>query len=162
MKKFLLIASLFLLLPFTACSSKKTGDSDGLSENDLNGGKDRFGKGGIPYAEGEGMFHDVHFEYDSADLSSDAEADIDFNVNVLNQNSEAKVTLEGHTDDRGTNDYNMSLGASRARTVMKKLIVAGISSSRLDAVSYGEEVPLVTGANEDAWVKNRRVHFGVK
>lgn len=149
------IASLLLL---AGCSSS-SGDKDGLSESDLNAGRDRFGNGSIPLAEGEGLFRDIHFDYDSSNIDSGARQDVEYNASVLKQHGDMKVILEGHCDERGTNEYNMALGAARAKSVERALVALGITSSKLDTISYGEEVPLVQGSNEAAWAQNRRVHF---
>lgn len=154
-KRVLLSVLLAGLVSACSSSSDKSGE---LSESDL--GKDRFGEGGIPFAEGEGMFRDVHFDYDSSNIDGGAQQDIEYNAQVLKQNGSMKVILEGHCDDRGTNDYNMALGASRAKSVERALVALGISSSRLDTISYGEEVPLDPSQGEAAWAKNRRVHIG--
>lgn len=155
-KKFFFSLSLVAMITLAGCSG--SGDKDGLSESDL-AGKDRFGNGSIPLAEGEGMFRDVHFDYDSSSLDSSARQDIEYNASVLKNNSGIKVILEGHCDERGTNEYNMALGATRAKAVERSLIALGISSNKLDTISYGEEVPLDPSHNESAWSRNRRVHF---
>lgn len=151
----------------TGCSSmgsgEKTGENmgaDGLSEQDLNAAQeDRYAGGSIPLAEGEGLFRDIRFDYDSAEIADQARMDIEYNVQLLQQNPEIKVQLEGHCDERGTAEYNMALGSERARAVYDILASYGIDSSRLETISYGEEVPLDPGHNESAWMKNRRVHF---
>jgi peptidoglycan-associated lipoprotein len=156
----IVILSLTLIALLSGCSSSS--DRDGLSESDLAGGRDRFGAGSIPLAEGEGMFRDVRFDYDSSSLDSTARQDVEFNASVLSKNSNMNVIIEGHCDERGTNEYNMALGASRAKAVERALIAAGVSSSTLDTISYGEEVPLDPGHNEASWAKNRRVHLSPK
>lgn len=134
--------------------------SGGLSEADLNAQREgRFGSGGIPSAEGEGPFRDIRFEYDSAAISEMARADILHNAEVLRQNPNLALQLEGHTDERGTAEYNMALGAARARAVQEVLTSLGVGGSKIDTISYGEEVPLDPNPSEDAWAKNRRVHF---
>ena len=155
---------LSLLLTMTACSSKKKAadglNGDGISESDLDYQRDnRFGEGAIPTAEGEGMFKDVHFGYDSSALDSEAKQDLEFNVQVLSKYPTLKVTLEGHCDERGTNEYNMALGAQRAQSVYDLLKSYGVDRSRIETISYGEEVPLDPSGGESAWTKNRRVHF---
>jgi peptidoglycan-associated lipoprotein len=70
-----------------------------------------------------------------------------------------KVQLEGHTDERGTAEYNLALGERRARAIFDSLVSQGIDRSQLETISYGEEVPLDPGHNEEAWARNRRVHF---
>ena len=145
-----------MTLSFAGCSSS---DKDGLSESDLNGGKSRFGDGSIPLAEGEGMFRDIHFDYDSSSIDSLGRQDIEYNASVLKGHKGMKIIVEGHCDERGTNDYNMALGASRAKAVERALVALGTPSSDLDTISYGEEVPLDPGHSEAAWSKNRRVHM---
>lgn len=146
----------------TGCSSKKSGsgDENGLSEADLAAQREgRFGSGSIPTAEGEGLFKDVYFEYDSSALSDAARQRVEANVETLRGYPGMKIQLEGHTDERGTAEYNMALGASRAKAVRAVLISLGVSSSKLETVSYGEEVPVDQSKNESAYAKNRRVHF---
>jgi peptidoglycan-associated lipoprotein len=141
--------------------STEAGDGSGsLSESDLNAERERrFGEGGIPTAEGEGMFRDITFEYNSASVDSTGRQDIDYNAQVLREQPDLKIQLEGHCDERGTAEYNLALGQERARAVQEVLMSLGIPKSRLETISYGEEVPLDTGHDEAAWAKNRRVHF---
>ena len=151
------------LVACLGCSTKgggKEGLNGGLSEADLNAQREgRFGSGGIPTAEGEGIFRDISFEYDSARVTSSASRDVEYNVKMLRENPDIKVQLEGHCDERGTADYNMALGANRAKAVKDLMISLGVPSSRLDTISYGAEVPLDPGHDEAAWAKNRRVHY---
>jgi peptidoglycan-associated lipoprotein len=107
------------------------------------------------------MFNDIRFGYDSYALDDQARADVEANARVLKEQSGLQVTLEGHCDERGTVEYNMALGAERARAIKSALTALGVSSSRLDTISYGEEIPLDPGHDEVAYAKNRRVHFGV-
>jgi peptidoglycan-associated lipoprotein len=171
--RILLSTALFSsLLALSACSSKNAGSKDGelgsdvdgmgLSESELNARREgRFGSGSIPSAEGEGPFRDVHFDYDSASIDDTARQDIEFNARVLQDNPNLSVSLEGHCDARGTNEYNMALGAERAKAVRSALAALGVSSSRMDTISYGEEVPLDPSPSEDAYARNRRVHLSV-
>ena len=151
------------LLTFVGCSSKgsgKDGLEEGLSEADLNAQREgRYGSGSIPTAEGEGMFRDIRFDYDSARVDDDARMDIEYNAKVLRENSDLKVQVEGHCDERGTAEYNLALGAQRAKAVRDMLLSLGILASRIETISYGEEVPLDPGHNESAWAQNRRAHF---
>lgn len=152
------------MVTFSGCSwfSSGSGDGEGLSEEELAAQRDgRFGSGGIPTAEGEGMFNDVRFGYDSYSIDDQARADLEANARILKEQSGLQITLEGHCDERGTVEYNMALGAERARAIKSALTSLGISSSRLDTISYGEEIPLDPGHDEVAYAKNRRVHFGV-
>jgi len=160
-----LAASVGLLLVITGCSStssSKTGadGENGLSESALNADREaRFGEGGIPTAEGNGVFRDIIFDYDSSSLNSSGRQNAEFNAEVLRDNSDVRVVLEGHADERGTAEYNLALGAERARAVKEVLASLGIPASRLETVSYGEEVPLAQGHDEEAWAQNRRVHL---
>lgn len=157
--------SLAILISSTTligCSSKKTGDGDtnGLSEEDLAAQREgRFGSGSIPTAEGEGLFKDIYFEYDSANLSDAARQRVEANVETLKNYPGMKIQLEGHTDERGTAEYNMALGATRAKAVKNVLVSLGVSQSKLETISYGEEVPVDPSKNESAYARNRRVHF---
>jgi peptidoglycan-associated lipoprotein len=144
------------------CSWFGSGSGDGLSESELAAQREgRFGSGSIPTAEGEGMFRDIHFGYDSYAIDDQARMDLESNARVLSDNKDLSITLEGHCDERGTAEYNMALGAERARSIKSALIALGVQSRRLDTISYGEEIPLDPGHDEMAWAKNRRVHFSV-
>ena len=101
---------------------------------------------------------DVHFDFDSALLSMQAQAILRAKALYLKENA-GTVTIEGHCDERGTNEYNLALGDRRARSAKSFLVDLGISSSRIKTISYGEERPLDSGSNENAWAKNRRAHF---
>ncbi|MEN9845706.1 MAG: hypothetical protein RIS36_853 [Pseudomonadota bacterium] len=151
------------VVTLSGCSWFSSGSGDGeLSESELEAQREgRFGSGSIPSAEGEGMFQDIHFGFDSYSLDDQARADLQSNARTLKEQSSLQVTLEGHTDERGTVEYNMALGAERARAVKSALVALGIPGSRIDTISYGEEIPLDPGHDEVAWGKNRRVHFAV-
>ena len=105
---------------------------------------------------------DVHFEFDSARLSMEAQDTLRRKAEWLKENPRAKVIIEGHCDERGTTEYNLALGDRRAFSAKSFLVDLGIADSRLTTVSYGEERPLDSGADEDAWAKNRRAHFVIK
>jgi peptidoglycan-associated lipoprotein len=107
------------------------------------------------------MFRDIHFGYDSYSVEGEARIDVETNARVLSEKSGMKIVLEGHCDERGTVEYNMALGAQRARAVKNALVALGVPSSRIETISYGEEIPLDPGHDESAWAKNRRVHFAV-
>ncbi len=154
--------SIALAVTFSGCSWFGSGSGDGLSESELAAQREgRFGSGSIPTAEGEGMFRDIHFGYDSYAIDDQARMDLESNARVLSDNKDLSITLEGHCDERGTAEYNMALGAERARSIKSALIALGVQSRRLDTISYGEEIPLDPGHDEMAWAKNRRVHFSV-
>ncbi|MEW6079699.1 MAG: peptidoglycan-associated lipoprotein Pal [Thermodesulfobacteriota bacterium] len=102
---------------------------------------------------------DVYFDFDRSDLTADARSVLERKAAWLRSNADESVTVEGHCDERGTAEYNIALGERRAKSAMEFLVDMGIESSRLDTVSYGEEKPVDTGHDEDAWAKNRRAHF---
>lgn len=105
---------------------------------------------------------DIYFEFDSIRLTPEAQELLTQKAAWLRKNSGARVTIEGHCDDRGTNEYNLALGEGRAQSAHAFLMDLGIKASRLNSISYGEERPLVTGQNEEAWARNRRVHFVIE
>jgi peptidoglycan-associated lipoprotein len=101
--------------------------------------------------------HRVHFAFDSASLTDEARKLIRAHADYLKANTGVDVVLEGHADERGSREYNLGLGERRAKSVRRILLVQGVSSERLEIVSYGEERPLVDASNEEAYQKNRRV-----
>lgn len=113
-------------------------------------------------ATGEnGPLEDVHFDYDQANLGDQAHAILEKHALWLQNHRQAKVTIEGHTDERGTVDYNLALGDKRARTTREYLVSLGVAGERLNTVSFGKERPLDPASNEAAWARNRRAHFVV-
>jgi peptidoglycan-associated lipoprotein len=105
---------------------------------------------------------DTYFNFDDASLTSGTRLILKKKVTWLRENPDATVMIEGHCDERGTEEYNIALGQRRAQSVKMFLINAGISVSRLSTVSYGEERPVDFGNNESAWSKNRRAHFKIQ
>jgi len=105
---------------------------------------------------------DIHFDFDKSNIRPDAARILEANAAWLRSNSNMLVLVEGHCDERGTNEYNLVLGERRARATMNYLVGQGIAQDRLSMVSYGEERPLCTEHNEACWAKNRRAHFRVK
>jgi len=104
---------------------------------------------------------DVFFEYNSEELSSEMLEVLMADAGYMMTNTDFRVLLEGHCDDRGTIDYNLALGERRAQSVYDYLLNYGIPASRLETVSYGKERPFVTGSDEWAFSQNRRVHLRV-
>ena len=104
----------------------------------------------------------VHFEFDSSDLTPEAVAVLKKKATWLSYSPDVAVMIEGHCDERGTNEYNMALGERRAQSARNFLINMGVTASRLSMVSFGEERPLDPGHDEAAWAKNRRAQFVIK
>jgi peptidoglycan-associated lipoprotein len=169
-----LIAGLVVMLAFTTgCPRRGSGLSDadldaasrrgGLDEQGLDGqgrggsSLDRAQRGLAP--EEDGILRDVHFGYDDHGIDAAASAILDENIAWLRANGGAKVELEGHCDDRGTIEYNLALGARRAKMVKDYLITNGIAANRVATISYGEELPVCHDESESCWARNRRVHF---
>jgi peptidoglycan-associated lipoprotein len=136
------------------------GEPGGVGEGGLGGSSLSRAKQGLGPEE-DGILKDVHFGYDSYDVESDSMPALEYNVGWLRENPRAKVELEGHCDDRGTIEYNLALGAKRARSVKESLIAQGVAGDRISTISYGKELPLCQEQSESCWARNRRVHFVV-
>lgn len=103
---------------------------------------------------------DIFFNYDNADIRNDEEALVNTDAQFLAAHPNMRLLIEGHCDERGSEDYNMALGDSRAKRVRDALIHQGISADRIKLISYGKEKPFCTTAeNESCWSQNRRAHF---
>jgi peptidoglycan-associated lipoprotein len=113
------------------------------------------------YKEESGLFEDIRFDFDKYDIRADAKPVLQKISSWLLKNTSAKLSVEGHCDDRGTSEYNLALGDRRAKAVRDYLVALGIASDRIETVSYGKEKPLCTEKTEECWAKNRRAHFVV-
>jgi len=107
------------------------------------------------------LLKDVHFDFDKYDIRPEDAAILKGNAAQLMKNTGVRIQIEGHCDERGTVEYNLALGERRANSVQKYLVSLGVPSGRLSTISYGKEMPLDPGHNEEAWSKNRRAHFVV-
>lgn len=103
--------------------------------------------------------NDIYFDFDQYDIRDDAKPILKEVASILLKNNKIKVIIEGHCDERGTNEYNLALGEKRASSVKQYLIAMGIPSNRVSTVSYGEERPVCSDQTEECWAKNRRAHF---
>ena len=99
-----------------------------------------------------------YFEFDSSDLKPEAMRALDVHARDLKGNGR-RVVLEGHTDERGTREYNMALGERRAKAVQRYMVLQGVSPAQLELVSYGEERPVAGGHSDADWAQNRRVEL---
>ncbi len=104
---------------------------------------------------------DIHFKFDKYDLDSNSKGVLKENADFLKQHPSVKVEIQGHCDERGTNNYNLALGQRRAASTKRYLASLGISENRLHVISYGEEKPFCGETNEGCWWRNRRAHFMV-
>lgn len=121
--------------------------TDSLSDDDLGTGRD------------EPDLKDVHFAFDRYDLTITAQTLLRENAEWLRANPGVQIVIEGHCDERGSNEYNLALGERRAEAIKNYLVSLGISDARMRTISYGEEMPLDPASNEAAWAKNRRGHL---
>lgn len=101
----------------------------------------------------------IHFDFDKSDIKSEYKKTLEDNAAWLKSHADTKITVEGHCDERGTEEYNMALGNRRASAAKSYLTSLGIDKGRMKTVSYGEEKPLETCHNESCWWKNRRAEF---
>jgi len=106
-------------------------------------------------------FERVYFLYDSSDLDATAKRTLKHNADLLNQYRSVKIRVQGHADERGTTEYNLHLGQRRAQRTLDYLVSQGVSPKRIELISYGEEIPLETPAEEYAFSKNRRAEFEI-
>jgi peptidoglycan-associated lipoprotein len=165
--------AVFLAVLVAACSSHK-GAGGGASTADtgegttVGGGSARSvgvgSEGGLTPEEmaarglSGGLQNVFYFDYDQSALSPETRASLDAHANILRGQS-GVVRLEGHTDDRGSREYNLALGERRAAAVANYLVLQGVDRSRIETVSYGEERPAALGDDESSWAKNRRVEL---
>ncbi|HET9371230.1 MAG TPA: peptidoglycan-associated lipoprotein Pal [Vicinamibacterales bacterium] len=119
----------------------------------------RFARMSLEELNRSGALEDVFFEYDKADLSDRARASLQKNADYLKKWTSTRVTVEGHADSRGTNEYNLALGERRAAAIRDYLASLGIPAARMAVVSRGEESPVCTDDAESCWSKNRRGAF---
>ena len=106
-------------------------------------------------------FERVFFDVDSSQLNNEAKDALSANVEIMKDNGNLRIEIQGHADERGTTDYNLALGQRRAQSVLDFMQAQGIPSSRIRIISYGEERPLQQGSNERTWSKNRRCEFAI-
>lgn len=103
----------------------------------------------------------IHFDYDMSEIRPDAERILREKVEILRNSPQVRLQIEGHADERGSNEYNLALGNRRAQAVVDFFTNFGLDGARFSIISYGEEQPLVAASNEDAWAQNRRAEFNI-
>ena len=149
---------------FTGCAENKTAVKDeAVQEQKADVAKaDQEQSAKVDAAAGaDGNIRDINFDFDQSNIRPDAREILKANADILLKKGAAKITIEGYCDERGTAEYNMALGERRAQETKKYITNLGVKASKIKTISYGEERPLDTGNNEDAWAKNRRAHFVV-
>ncbi|WP_304827310.1 peptidoglycan-associated lipoprotein Pal [Candidatus Binatus sp.] len=163
------LISLGVVLALAGCSSKKTqGVGDLSSANPAGMGETGSGKSSLEQMQqgslGQGQsgpLTDIHFGYNEYTIEPQDGSILKGNASWLQKNSSSRVQVEGHCDDRGSEEYNIALGAKRAQAAKDYLVTLGIPGSRISTISYGKELPLCTEHDESCWAQNRRDHFVV-
>jgi peptidoglycan-associated lipoprotein len=157
---------------FSPGGSGGSGGSDGSA---LGGG--RFQSDAEPFLGGSGSggmdearrqdfkstssLKDIYFRFDQYDLDDQSRDTLRQNARYLQANSGAMIEIQGHCDERGTNNYNIALGERRAHSTKMYLVSQGVSARRIHVISYGEERPFCFDSNDACWLKNRRAHFRI-
>jgi peptidoglycan-associated lipoprotein len=155
-----------VLLLTVSCASKKpaqeapanNGAESGKMDPSVGSNDIGLDSGGSDSGKISGL-HTVHFDYDSATLSSETRKDLSDNAEWIKTHAKVTVQVEGHCDSRGSVEYNLALGERRAKAVKNYMVSLGIDGKRLTVISYGEEKPIATGDTEEAYAKNRRANF---
>jgi peptidoglycan-associated lipoprotein len=151
------------------CSSKKN-TTEGGQLGPAPGGMGNENLGSTSslnqYQKGElggsgGPLSDIHFAYNDYTIQAQDSTILRSNADWLSQHPDTHVQVEGHCDDRGSEEYNIALGAKRAQAAKDYLTTLGVSGDRISTISYGKELPLCTDETDDCWAQNRRDHFAV-
>lgn len=165
------LAAAAILALGTACassggSSTETESSSGTGsefQEDPVTSRDPVRGEGMGKVDPSSILQPVYFDFDSFDIRSDARPILRGNADAVSQHSDwGVVVVEGHCDERGSEEYNLALGERRANATRQYLVDLGVSFSRLDTVSFGEAKPSVMGHDETAWRYNRRSEFGAQ
>ena len=143
-------------------SSGSGSGSQGMSRAGRSGGSSMAERPPVKEFHPATEMIDVHFEFDRYNLRTEDESALQSNAAWLRTNKNYLVLIEGHTDERGTPEYNVALGERRAKTTQNYLVSHGIDSRRISIISYGEHRQECTDATESCWAKNRRAHFRIK
>ena len=154
-KLLLLVATGFFLASCAATNTQQGGDVDAASSSTSSGSDSSITAGtqeDLIVNVGDRVF----FEFDSSDLTVDAQSTLDAQAAWLMQYPDTNITIEGHADERGTREYNLALGDKRAFAVYSYLAQAGIDTNRMEYISWGKERPEVVGSDETAYSQNRR------
>ncbi len=157
-KQLTLLALLVCLAAAFGCAKKNVGaDGPGSGMDGMN--PSQIVAGELTESERIVLGEKIYFGFDRYDLSPEARAVLDRKAQLIRSKPELKVLVEGHCDERGTQEYNLALGERRAMAAAKYLAMLGVGPTQLETVSYGEERPAVLGSNENAWAQNRRCEF---
>jgi peptidoglycan-associated lipoprotein len=166
----ILVVLLVACLGLTACAHKKPIETPPPPASEVGAGSDATGAGANAGAAGQNGDDEtagpqagllakrvVYFDFDSSEIKGEGTDIVGAHAKYLASHPTARVRLEGHTDDRGSREYNIGLGERRAQSVRRALLLQGATEAQLSPVSFGAERPAVAGHDETAWSKNRRV-----
>ncbi len=142
-----------------AKKAMQTAATDKSRERSSDSSLEAFRKGESTATPPSSPLKEVYFGFDRSDLQPNARETLQGNAAWLKANPSVRVQVEGHCDERGTQEYNLALGAKRAQAAKDYLVTLGIPSDRLSMISYGEEVPVCTDKGENCWQRNRRARF---
>jgi peptidoglycan-associated lipoprotein len=167
-KTLVLMVLLAASAALVGCGPKPKPDAD-AGANTSQSGADASGVGGASASEEgaeapgplEGLLakRTIYFDFDSSEIRGEGTDIVAAHAKYLASNTGMKVRLEGHTDERGSREYNIGLGERRSQAVRRALLLQGAGEAQLSTVSYGEERPAAAGSDEAAWTKNRRVEI---
>ena len=168
----ILVVLLVACLGLTACAHKKPIETPPPPASEVGAGSEASGAGANGAAAGQNGDDEtagpqagllakrvIYFDFDSSEIKGEGTDIVGAHAKYLASNPSARVRLEGHTDDRGSREYNIGLGERRAQSVRRALLLQGATEAQLSTVSYGAERPAVAGHDEAAWSKNRRVEI---
>lgn len=144
--------------PGATKDARQASRADGTRERSRSS-LDALREGRSPATPPSSPVRDIYFDFDRYDLSSDARATLKANAEWLKSQPSVRVQIEGHCDERGTNEYNLALGAKRAQSARDYLVTLGVAAERLSMISFGEEIPVCTDRTESCWARNRRARF---
>lgn len=160
-KNLLTVLLVMFAITVTGCSSsaKKADGSSSESMMDDAGADNPLELNGTSDDQTAGMLSTVYFDFDSSRLTSAARSTLERNANFMKENDSVDIQVEGHTDERGGEQYNLALGERRARAVKDYLVALGVDAGRVAIISFGKTTPKAFGHSEDAWSQNRRANF---
>jgi len=171
MRVIAILLVLVLALSIVGCGKKKVNvDEDAEREAAERAAAEAAREPALPEREVEPVvpirpedikLDNIYFEYDKYDLSAESKSTLSANARAMMENAGFSILIEGHCDERGTEEYNLALGEKRALSARDYLVGFGIAKGRISVISYGEEKPVDPRHNDAAWAKNRRAQFVV-
>jgi len=162
----LIVLAATSLVALAGCASKKKAGMQGtvpntLGEQTMPPGRNSledFQKGTLPGGQ-NGPLTDIHFDFNDFTVRAQDGEILRTDATWLTDHAKARVQVEGHCDERGSEDYNIALGAKRAQAAKDYLVTLGVAAERISTISYGKELPVCPEHEESCWARNRRAHF---